>query len=70
MQLEWWEHKEFYWMLTGPDNYVLAMLKHYPIGWELHWRPSTKHKWADRMWTCAELEEAKAWAIAMIRMSQ
>jgi hypothetical protein len=73
MQLEWWEHKDFQWVCTEDEgNMVLAQIKHYPTGWKLTWRPSTKRgvKWQDKDWPDTELEEAKAWAIAMIRMSQ
>jgi hypothetical protein len=70
MKLEWWEHKDFHWMLTDSDNYVLAKCTHLPTGWRLLWRPSRNHKMAECVWPDTELEEAKAWAIAMIRMSQ
>lgn len=69
---DWHQHREFEWLLTNTDNYVLAQIKHYPTGWKLSWRPSIKQgvKWQDKDWPDTELEEAKAWAIAMIRMSQ
>lgn len=70
MKLEWYEHKEFHWMLTDKDDYVLAQIKHLPTGWKLLWRPSIKHKMEEWMWPDIELEEAKAWAVAMIRMHQ
>jgi hypothetical protein len=73
MKLEWFEHKDFQWICTEDEgDMVLAQIKHYPTGWRLSWRPSTKRgtKWQDKDWPDTELEEAKAWAIAMIRMSQ
>lgn len=72
MQLEWFESRDFQWMLTDKDSYVLAQIKHYPTGWKLSWRSSTMRgtKFQDKDWPDTELEEAKAWALAMIRMSQ
>ncbi len=72
MKLEWHEYRDFQWVCTGEDNYVLAQVKHTPIGWRLSWRPSIKLgiKWQDSNWPDTELEEAKAWAVAMIRMHQ
>lgn len=73
MKLEWFEHREFQWVCCEDEsNMVLAQVKHTPIGWRLSWRPNSKRgfKWQESNWPDTELEEAKAWAIAMIRMSQ
>ena len=72
MQLDWHERREFEWLCTGEDGYVLAQIKHYPTGWKLSWRPHIGWSpgWSSSDWPDTELEEAKAWAIAMIRMSQ
>lgn len=72
MQLEWYESRDFYWVLEDDEGYLIGQIQHLPIGWKLSYRPSIKRgvKWQDKMWPDTELEEAKAWAIAMIRMSQ
>jgi len=72
MKLDWWESRDFNWILTDELGFLIGQIKHYPTGWKLSWRPSTKRgaKWQDKDWPDTELEEAKAWAIAMIRMSQ
>jgi hypothetical protein len=72
MQLDWYESRKFNWVLEIDDGYMLARLQHLPTGWKLHWRVNAKQRtpWQSKDWPCTELEEAKAWAIAMIRMSQ
>ena len=69
---EWHQHRDFEWLLTDENNFVIGQIKHYPTGWALSWRPSIKRgvKWQEKQWADTELEEAKAWAIAMIRMHQ
>ena len=68
--IEWHEHKEFQWLLTDKDNYVIGQIKHWPTGWTLQWRYSTKHPRQVKLWPdgLEALEEAKAWGLAMIRM--
>lgn len=72
MKLEWWETRNFQWTLTDDEGFLIGQIKHYPTGWVLSWRPSIERgsKWQDKQWHDTELEEAKAWAIAMIRMHQ
>jgi len=72
MKLEWYESRGFHWVLEDAGGYLIGQLQHYPTGWKLSWRSSSTRggMWQDKDWPCTELEEAKAWAIAMIRMSQ
>jgi hypothetical protein len=72
MKLEWYESRDFQWVLEDSEGYLIGQIKHYPIGWELQWRPNTarRSRWNAQWWPDTQLEEAKAWAIAMIRMSQ
>ena len=69
---EWHQHRDFEWILTDESNYVIGQLRHFPTGWKLSWRHSIQRgvQWQEKWWADTELEEAKAWAVAMIRMHQ
>lgn len=64
----WYERSNHEWMLTDAGNFVIGSIRHYPTGWRLRWRPSKRHQFEDRWFSDLELEEAKAWGLAMIRM--
>ncbi len=74
MKLEWSNYRTFMeWVCVEDEgHFVLAQVKRYQGGWKLSWRPHIGKSpgWSDSYWPESALEEAKAWAVAMIRMHQ
>lgn len=67
---DWYERESNWWMLVDEDNFVLGQIRHFPNGWRLQWRAARPDFFQEKWWEDTELEEAKAWGLAMIRMHQ
>ena len=65
----WFQITQNEWRLFDEGNFTLGRVQHFPTGWRLQWRPSKQVKFQERWWNDLELEEAKAWGLAMIRMN-